>query len=240
MTFSIVARDAGSASFGVAVSTAVPCVGAVVPHASSAVGAIATQSFANVCLGRDGLRLLELGLSPRAALEGLLAEDPRAAMRQVGGIDARGRTFVWSGAECVGWFGSREGEDYAAQGNMLAGPEVVEAMAGAFEASVGWAFHERLLVALEAGQAAGGDKRGCVSAALLVTPADATQGPPPELLDVRRYELNLRVDAHPDRAPPAAADAAPVQVAAARRPQRPLAGASSSSISTPSREECSQ
>jgi uncharacterized Ntn-hydrolase superfamily protein len=201
MTFSIVARDTGSDSFGVAVATAVPCVGAVVPHARSGVGAIATQSFTNVYLGSDGLRLLELGLSPRAALEGLLAEDPRAAIRQVGGIDARGRTFVWSGAECVGWFGSREGESYAVQGNMLAGPGVVDAMAGAFEASAGRAFHERLLATLEAGQAAGGDKRGRVSAALLVTPADATKGPPPEPLDVRRYELNLRVDAHPDPVP---------------------------------------
>lgn len=198
MTFSIVARHPGSASFGVAVSTAVPCVGAIVPHARSGVGAIATQSFSNIWLGIDGLRLLAHGLSPRAALEGLLAEDPGAARRQVAGIDAQGRTFAFTGSECVEWHGSREGENYSAQGNMLAGPQVVEAMAEAFEATAGKWLGIRLLAALEAGQAAGGDKRGRVSAALLVTPADATKGPPPEAFDARRYTMDIRVDEHPD------------------------------------------
>jgi uncharacterized Ntn-hydrolase superfamily protein len=185
----------------VAVATAVPCVGAIVPHGRSGVGAIATQAHGNVWLGVDGLRLLELGLAPRAALEGLLAEDPGAARRQVGGIDAQGRTFAWSGADCVDWFGSREGRDYAVQGNMLVGPQVIAAMADAFEASAGRALALRLLDALEAGQAAGGDKRGRVSAALVVTPADATKGPPPDAFDLRRYELNLRVDAHAEPVP---------------------------------------
>jgi uncharacterized Ntn-hydrolase superfamily protein len=198
MTFSIIARDPASASFGVAVSTAGACVGAVVPHARSAVGAIATQSYTNVWLGIDGLRLIETGLSPRAALEGLLAEDPRAARRQVAGIDALGRTFAFTGAECVDWCGSQEGSGYAVQGNMLAGPRVVEAMAEAFEAAAGKWLGVRLMAALEAGQAAGGDKRGRVSAALLVTPADPTKGPPPDVFDARRYTMDIRVDDHPD------------------------------------------
>lgn len=198
MTFSIVARDPTSASFGVAVSTAVPCVGAVVPHAKSGVGAIATQSFGNIELGRRGIVLIEEGLSPQAALEGLLAADPGAATRQVGGIDAQGRTFAFSGAECVDWYGSRAGQDYSVQGNMLAGPQVTEAMADAFEASAGKWLGIRLMAALEAGQAAGGDKRGRQSAALLVTPADSSREPPAALFDPRRYEMNIRVDEHTD------------------------------------------
>jgi uncharacterized Ntn-hydrolase superfamily protein len=198
MTFSIIARDPGSASFGVAVSTAVASVGAIVPHAASGVGAIATQSYSNIWLGTDGLRLLEHGLSPRAALEGLLAEDPGAAKRQAAGIDAKGRTFAFTGAECVDWHGSREGENYSVQGNMLAGPQVVEAMAEAFESNAKRGLASRLLLALEAGQAAGGDKRGRVSAALLVTPQDATKAPPPDEFVGRLYRLDVRVDDHPN------------------------------------------
>ena len=133
VTFSIIARDPNSDAFGVAVSTAVPCVGAMVPHAKSGVGAIATQSYTNVQLGRRGLVLLEMGLSPRAALEGMLADDPGASLRQVAGIDAHGRIFAHSGADCVDWYGSREGDDYSVQGNMLAGKQVVDAMAEAYE-----------------------------------------------------------------------------------------------------------
>ena len=198
MTFSIIARDAASDAFGVAVSTAVPCVGAVVPWAKSGVGAIATQSHTNIELGREGLKLLELGLSPRAAIEGMLADDPGANVRQVGGIDAQGRTFVHSGADCVAWFGSRQGQDYSVQGNMLVGQPTIDAMAEAFETSAGKWLGIRLIAALEAGQAAGGDNRGRVSAALLVTPMDATKGPPPAVFDPRRYEMNIRVDEHPD------------------------------------------
>ena len=195
MTFSIVGRDPNSAAFGVAVSTAIPCVGAIVPWARSGVGAIATQSYANVELGRAGLKLLKRGLSPRAALEGLLAEDPGAHLRQVAGIDAQGRTFVHSGAGCVGWFGSREGVDYSAQGNMLVGKETVDAMADAFEATEGKWLGIRLLAALEAGQAAGGDNRGRVSAALLVTPLEPATGGQIEF-SARNYEMNIRVDEH--------------------------------------------
>jgi uncharacterized Ntn-hydrolase superfamily protein len=197
MTFSIIARDPDSAAFGVAVSTAVPCVGAIVPHARSGIGAIATQSYSNIDLGRDGLRLLEFGLSPRAALEALLAEDDGRDLRQVAGIDARGRTFAYSGKDCVDWYGSREGRDYSVQGNMLVGQPVVDAMADAFEAASGKWLGIRLIAALEAGQAAGGDKRGRVSAALLVTPMAPRKGAPLEF-DPRAYEMNIRVDEHHD------------------------------------------
>ena len=169
MTFSIVARDPDRGLFGVAVSTAVPCVGAIVPHVKAGVGAIATQSYSNIMLGIDGLRLLELGLSPEAALTSLLQEDEGAPTRQVAGIDSRGRVFAYSGDECVDWYGHRTGENYSVQGNMLAGQETIDAMAETFESAAGQ-LPERLMRALEAGQAAGGDKRGRESAALLVTP----------------------------------------------------------------------
>ena len=187
MTFSIIARDPERGHFGVAVSTAVPCVGAMVPHAKAGVGAIATQSFTNVMLGIDGLRLLEIGLSPEAALTSLLAEDPEAARRQVAGIDAQGRTFVYSGDACVDWYGARSGDNYSVQGNMLVGKETIDAMAEAFEQSSGY-LSARLLVALEAGQAAGGDKRGRESAALLTVPF----GPEPA------SKIDIRVDQHGD------------------------------------------
>lgn len=198
MTFSIIARDPASDAFGVAVSTAVPCVGSGVPWAKAGVGAIATQSYTNIELGREGLKLLELGLSPRAALQGLLAEDPGAALRQVAGIDAHGRTFAHTGADCVAWCGSREGDGYSVQGNMLVGQATIDAMAEEFESGAGKWLGIRLMAALEAGQVAGGDNRGRVSAALLVTPMDTTKGPPPLAFDARRYEMNIRVDEHPD------------------------------------------
>ncbi len=188
MTFSIVARDPENGLFGVAVSTAVPCVGAAVPHVRPSVGAIATQSHTNVHLGIDGLRLLELGLSPEAALTALLQEDAEAARRQVAGIDSRGRVFAYSGDACVDWFGHHTGESYSVQGNMLVGKETIDAMAEAFERSQGH-LAGRLVEALEAGQAAGGDKRGRESAALLV-PAPAGEHP--------WAGVDIRVDQHPD------------------------------------------
>ena len=186
MTFSIIARDPESGIFGVAVSTAVPCVGAVVPHVKPGVGAIATQSYTNVRLGIDGLPLLERGMSPEEALTSLLAKDKQAALRQCAGIDARGRVFAYSGDQCVDWYGSRTGENYSVQGNMLVGKETVDAMAEAFESSRGH-LSSRLLKALEAGQAAGGDKRGRESAALLVAPFLDENG-----------KIDVRVDLHDD------------------------------------------
>ncbi|MGB2693922.1 MAG: DUF1028 domain-containing protein [Dehalococcoidia bacterium] len=186
MTFSIIARDPERGLVGVAVSTAIPCVGAMVPHVRAGVGAIATQSFTNVRLGVEGLRLLETGQSPEAALTKLLAEDEQAPLRQVAGIDNQGRIFAYSGDQCVDWYGSRTGENYSVQGNMLVGKETIDTMAEAFEASSGH-LALRLLIALEAGQAAGGDKRGRESAELLV--------PAPAGAD-RWSGVDIRVDQH--------------------------------------------
>ncbi len=185
MTFSIVALDAEQGHLGVAVSTAVPCVGAGVPHVRAGVGAIATQSFTNVGLGVEGLRLFELGLSPEAALTALLDKDAEPQRRQVAGVDAQGRVFAYTGDDCVGWCGSKVGDGYSVQGNMLVGEETIEAMAEAFEAATGY-LTERLLVALEAGQAAGGDRRGRESAALVSAPF----GPDPY------SAIDIRVDQH--------------------------------------------
>ncbi len=192
MTFSIVAREPESGVLGVAVSTAVPCVGALCPHVLPEVGAIATQSFVNVSLGSEGLALLAMGLSPEAALEALLSEDDDSARRQWGGVDAKGRVHAFSGASCVDWFGHQPSAEkqYSVQGNMLTGPEVIAAMAEAYEAASAVPLAERLLRALEAGQAAGGDKRGRVSAALLTSPAPGQQ-----------YGFDIRVDEHADPVP---------------------------------------
>jgi len=188
MTFSIIGRDLETGHFGVAVSTAVPCVGAMVPHVEPGVGAIATQSFTNVRLGIDGLKVMKLGLNPEAALIALLVQDKEATRRQVAGINVNDTPYVYSGDSCVDWYGSHEGEHYCVQGNMLVGEDTITAMAEAFEASTGF-LGERLLQALEAGQAAGGDKRGRESAALLVAPL---------LPDQPLSKLDVRVDQHPD------------------------------------------
>lgn len=185
MTFSIVARDPERGHLGVAVSTAVPCVGAAVPHVRAGVGAIATQAFTNIGLGVEGLRLLELGLSPEAALTALLDKDAEPQRRQVAGVDSQGRVFAYTGEDCVAWCGSRVGDGYSVQGNMLVGEETIAAMAEAFEAATGY-LTERLLTALEAGQAAGGDRRGRESAALVTAPF----GPDPY------SAVDIRVDQH--------------------------------------------
>ena len=187
MTFSIVARDPKTGNLGIAVSTALPCVGVGCPYVETGVGAIASQSWTNPRLGVDGLKLLELGLSPEVAITTLLNEDEGAARRQVGAVDAWGRVFAYSGAECTGWFGHRTGDSYSVQGNMLVGGETIEAMAAAFEGTDG-ILPARLMAALEAGQAAGGDKRGRVSAAIIVRPPTSAlwEG------------VDIRVDEHAD------------------------------------------
>ena len=186
MTFSIIARDPGTGQLGVAVSTAAPCAGVWAPRLKAGIGVIATQADANVRLGTDGLRLLELGLSPETALTALLQQDAEAPHRQVAGIDVEGRVFAYSGDECVDWYGHRSGENYSVQGNMLVGEETIDAMARAFEGSSGILGH-RLIHVLEAGQAAGGDKRGRKSSALLVAPLLLAERPP---------KLDIRVDVH--------------------------------------------
>lgn len=186
-TFSVVARSSDGGEFGVAVSTAVPAVGALVPHLSLK-GAIVTQATVNIHLGLEGIRLLDHAVPLDVALEGLLSADPRADLRQVHGIDASGIQFVHTGAECIPWAGHLTGPNHSVAGNMLVGEETIRAMSRAFVATetTGVDFAERLLMALEAGQAAGGDKRGKQSAALLVA------SPEP------RFYHNLRVDDHPD------------------------------------------
>ncbi len=197
MTFSIVARDPQTGTLGVAISTAMPCVGVACPHVKAGVGAIASQAHTNPRLGSDGLTLLEMGLSPEVALTTLLSEDESASRRQAGAVDAWGRVFAYSGAECIGWFGHRTsaeggsasggGHQYSVQGNMLVGAETIDAMAATFESTEG-ILPVRLMAALEAGQAAGGDKRGRVSAAIVTRP------PPSALWE----GVDIRVDAHAD------------------------------------------
>ncbi|KPV65489.1 MAG: hypothetical protein AOA65_0093 [Candidatus Bathyarchaeota archaeon BA1] len=188
MTFSIVARCPKTLELGVCVSTAVPAVGSMVPHAEAGVGAIATQAKTNILYGIRGLKLLRMGFSPQTALEAMLKEDPNRESRQVIIIDVRGRNAAFTGRETIEWKGHSIGEDYVAAGNMLAGSEVINAMAHTFESSQG-ELSERLMKALEAGQRAGGDKRGKRSAALLVVGKDWAE---------TRPFLDLRVDDHQD------------------------------------------
>lgn len=184
-TFSISARCARSGMLGVAVSTAVPGVGGICPFVRAGVGAISTQSWVNPYLGIDGLALLADGLNAQQTLEKLMAGDPGRDVRQIGIVDANGRSAAWSGPQCTEWFGHVTGQDFAVQGNMLVGEATIKAMAAAFERTVALALPERLVVVLEAGQAAGGDKRGRQSAALLVHHRE-------------EYPyLSLRVDEHP-------------------------------------------
>jgi uncharacterized Ntn-hydrolase superfamily protein len=167
MTFSIVAADPEAEEVGVATQSKFLAVGAVVPWARGGVGAVATQSFADATFGPRGLDLLSAGLGPQAALEWLLAEDARRETRQVGIVEAAGRSASFTGKECFEHAGSATGEAYACQGNILASDEVVPAMAAAFEASTG-PLAERMIEALRAGQRAGGDRRGQEAAGLLV------------------------------------------------------------------------
>jgi len=187
-TFSIVARCPKTSALGVCVATAVPAVGSVVPHAEEGVGAIATQAYTEVSYGIKGLQLLKMGFSPQTALEAMLKEDEDREKRQVIIIDKDGRTAAFTGKKTIDWKGHSVGENYAVAGNMLVGNKVIETMADKFENSKG-ELAERLLKALEAGQKAGGDKRGKVSAALLVVGGRQVE---------TRPFLDLRVDEHKD------------------------------------------
>jgi len=166
-TFSIVGFDPKTKELGIAVQSKFLGVGAVVPWAKAGVGAVATQSWANTTFGPNGLALMEKGKSADATLKELLADDPGSARRQVGIVDAKGGTATFTGASCMDWAGGVQGKHYCAQGNILAGEKVVKAMAETFEKTEG-ELGARLIAALQAGQKAGGDKRGKQSAALLV------------------------------------------------------------------------
>lgn len=191
MTFSIVAADPANGDLGVAVASKFPCVGGVVPWARAGVGAVATQSLANTSFGPDGLSLMGQGMSAAQTLDALVEADEGRDDRQVGVVDANGGTATFTGAGCVEWAGGTTGEPFAAQGNILVGPEVVDAMVAAFREHEG-ELTDRLLAALLAGDAAGGDRRGRQSAALLVVRAGGGyEGRNDRYVDVR-------VDDHPD------------------------------------------
>lgn len=166
-TFSIVAFDPATGDLGVAVQSKFFAVGTVVPWARAGVGAIASQAFGNTTFGPRGLDLLAQGKSPAEVMQTLLADDAGREQRQVGIVDAKGHGTTYTGKECMVWAGGKEGVNYVCQGNILAGPDVVQAMGKAFEGTKGL-LGDRLLAALDAGQAAGGDSRGMQSAALLV------------------------------------------------------------------------
>ena len=190
MTFSIVARDTQAGELGIAVQSKFLAVGAVAPWARAGVGAIATQALANTSYGVRGLELLASGLSARQTLDTLLEGDPGKADRQVGIIAATEEPVTYTGSQCFSWAGGITGKDFACQGNILVGEDTVKAMAGAFEQTDG-ALCDRLLAALAAGQATGGDSRGQQSAALLVVRERGGYG------GFNDRFIDLRVDDHP-------------------------------------------
>ena len=185
-TFSIAARCARTGQLGVAVASAVPAVGALCPFLRAGIGAVSTQSWVNPYLATRLLDALAGGSGADEALAAALATDERADLRQVGLVAADGTAASWTGSGCTAQAGHRTGADYAVQGNMLASVDVIDAMAQAFEDSAACDLDERLMQALEAGDRAGGDRRGKQSAALRI---------------VAREEyprLDLRVDEHAD------------------------------------------
>lgn len=186
MTWSIVARDPSTGAFGVAVATKFFAVGALTPHADGGVGALATQALVNPSYGPRGLRLLREGLPAPSVVEALTAADPGAAYRQVHVQDAQGRVAVHTGSACVGWCGHLVGDGFSVAGNMLHGARVIADTATAYARGHGAPFARRLIQALQAGEAVGGDKRGKQSAALLIHTTETHPA------------LSLRVDDHAD------------------------------------------
>lgn len=184
MTFSIIARCPRTGQFGIGAATAVPAVGKLLTHAAAGVGAVATQAKLNPYIGIDGLRYLGEGASAASVRDRLAAGDPRREERQFAVIDGTGATAAFTGEECIPWAGDLAGAGFSVQGNRLAGPEVLEAAAGAFMRSVGLSLADRLLEALAAGDAKGGDTKGEISATIYV-------------VDREEYPLwDIRVDEH--------------------------------------------
>lgn len=174
---------------GVATASKFLAVGSVVPFAEAGLGAVATQSYANTTFGPRTIMALRGGISLELIHQAFAESDAQHGQRQYGLVDASGRAFTFTGADCHPWAGGRTGLGYAAQGNLLTGPEVVDALAETFEASDG-PLADRLVAALGAADAAGGDKRGRQSAALLVVRKDGGYGGFND-----RY-IDLRVDDH--------------------------------------------
>ncbi len=186
MTFSIAARCPDTGMLGVAIATAVPAVGSVCPFVASGVGAVVTQSWTNPYLGLDGLDLLEAGLAAEQTLAELIAADSGRDLRQLGIVDARGGSAAYSGTKCADHYGHRTGPGYSVQGNMLTDEQVLDAMADSFVGAADVDFPQRLIAALQAGERAGGDRRGRQSAAIKVYARE-------------RYPyMDLRVDDHFD------------------------------------------
>lgn len=184
-TFSIVAVDLAAGELGVAVQSKFLAVGAAVPWLEAGVGAVATQAWANTSYGPRGLALLRQGASPAEAVDALIAEDDGRSRRQVGIVDARGKSATYTGEECTEWAGGVCGDGFAAQGNILAGPAVVDGLVAGLLQTQG-TLAERLLAALRAAQRAGGDKRGQQSAALaIVKPRGGYGGYNDRYIDLR-------------------------------------------------------
>jgi len=186
MTWSIIARDSATSQFGIAVATKFFAVGARVPHIAPGLGGVATQALVNPYYGIDGVRLLQDGKSPEAIVVALLAADGGRESRQLHIMDAQGRVAAHTGKDCVDWCGHLKGEGFSIAGNMLAGAEVLEQTAKAYVANAALPFARRLIAAMRAGEAAGGDKRGKQSAALLINDGEEWSA------------LDLRVDDHDD------------------------------------------
>ena len=186
MTWSIIARDSVTGQFGIAVATKFFAVGARVPHIAASIGGIATQALVNPYYGIDGLQLLRAGRAPFDIVKILIDADDGRASRQLHVMDARGRIAAHTGRECVEWCGHIQGEGFSLAGNMLAGAAVLDDTATAYVANATQPFARRLITAMLAGEAAGGDKRGKQSAALVI------QG------EEEWSDLDLRVDDHTD------------------------------------------
>ena len=185
MTWSIIARDNATGQFGIAVATRFFAVGARVPHIAANIGGIATQALVNPYYGIDGLKLLREGCMPREVIDTLISADSGRESRQLHIMDASGRIASHTGRDCVDWCGHIEGNGFSIAGNMLAGASVLDDTAKAYRSSE-LPFAQRLIAAMRAGEAAGGDKRGKQSAALLI------HG------DEEWSALDLRVDDHAD------------------------------------------
>lgn len=194
-TFSIVARDPQTGDLGIAVASKFLAVGAVVPFAEAGVGALATQSYANTTYGPRAMAILRAGGSPKAVLEAFERTDPELAQRQFGLVSAKGESLTFTGDACHPWAGGRSGEGFAAQGNLLVGPQVIDAMVETYQSKASLPFPERLLEALLAGDRAGGDRRGRQSAALFIVGVDKGYG------GFNDRWIDLRVDDHEDPVP---------------------------------------
>src|SRR5215510_6741097 len=186
MTWSIIARDGVTSQFGIAVATKFFAVGARVPHIAPGIGGVATQALSNPYYGIDGITLLRAGKSPQEAIALLIAGDDGRESRQVHIMDASGRIAAHTGSECIDWCGHAEGAGFSIAGNMLAGAQVLDDTAKAYLANEKRPFAQRLIAAMKAGEAAGGDIRGKQSAALLIHGEEDWSN------------LDLRVDDHID------------------------------------------